>query len=71
MEIIFLILPISLGLALLAVAGFLWASRHRQFDDLDTPAQRMLLDDDPVPTSQNAIPIEKPPPSPPNSPKSA
>lgn len=45
MEILYLLLPLSLGLAIAAVAGFLWAGKKKQFDDLDTPAKRMLLDD--------------------------
>ncbi|MDK9699980.1 MAG: cbb3-type cytochrome oxidase assembly protein CcoS [bacterium] len=42
-------LPISLGIVLVAVAAFLWASKRKQFDDLDTPAKRILLDDPPPP----------------------
>ena len=30
----------------LAVAGILWAIRSGQFDDLEGPAQRILMDDD-------------------------
>lgn len=39
---------IPLGLLLLgaAVAAFFWAVRSGQFDDLETPAWRILLDDD-------------------------
>ncbi len=46
MSIIYFLLPISLLLALVAVCGYLWASRSGQFDDLDTPPLRMLHDDD-------------------------
>lgn len=45
MNIIFVLLPASLLLAGIAVIGYLWASRSGQFDDLDTPALRMLNDD--------------------------
>ncbi len=48
MEIIYLLLPLSLGLALVAVAGFLWANKNKQFDDMETPAKRILLDDERV-----------------------
>ena len=41
-----ILVPISLLLFALAVIGFLWAVEKRQFDDLDTPAWRVLLDDD-------------------------
>ncbi len=47
MDIIYVLLPLSLGLALVAVAGFLWANKHKQFDDMKTPASRILLDDKP------------------------
>lgn len=46
MEIIFLLLPLSLLLALAAIVGFVWATRSGQFDDLDTPASRVLFDDE-------------------------
>jgi cbb3-type cytochrome oxidase maturation protein len=45
MEIIFLLLPLSLLLAFAAIVAYVWASRSGQFDDLETPAQRMLFDD--------------------------
>lgn len=45
MELVFFLLPLSLLLASLAVVAFVWATRSGQFDDLETPAQRMLIDD--------------------------
>lgn len=51
MSIIYLILPIALLLAGASVAGFLWAAKKGQYDDLDTPPLRMLIDDEePVPS---------------------
>jgi cbb3-type cytochrome oxidase maturation protein len=47
MNVIFLLLPLALLLALVFVLFYLWAARHEQFDDLDSPARRMLLDDPP------------------------
>lgn len=46
MSIIFLILPVTLLLSAAAVAGFAWATRSGQFDDLETPAIRLLEGDD-------------------------
>lgn len=46
MTIIYLILPLALVLAGGAVAAFFWAARHGQYDDLDTPPLRMLIDDE-------------------------
>jgi cbb3-type cytochrome oxidase maturation protein len=46
MSVIYLLLPIALLLAVLAVGGFIWAVRQGQYDDVDTPPLRMLHDDD-------------------------
>jgi cbb3-type cytochrome oxidase maturation protein len=45
MNIIYLLLPLALILALFFVGLFLWANKRDQFDDLDSPAQKILLDD--------------------------
>jgi cbb3-type cytochrome oxidase maturation protein len=45
MNVIYLLLPLALLLALVFVLFFLWAARHDQFEDLDTPSRRILLDD--------------------------
>ena len=45
MEVIFIVLPLALVLAGTAVAAFLWAVNRGQYDDLDTPAVRVLFDD--------------------------
>ena len=34
------------GMGLLGLAGFFWAMRKGQFDDLDGAAQRILIDDE-------------------------
>ncbi len=49
MNILYVLIP--LGLVLLAVSlwAFFWAVRQRQFDDLDSPAMQILLDDDRAP----------------------
>lgn len=46
MTILFLLIPLGLLLLAIAVGAFFWATRSGQFDDLDTPAWRILLDDD-------------------------
>jgi len=50
MNIIFVLIPMSLALVIIAIAAFFWAANHGQFDDLDTPALRILLDEDTPPT---------------------
>ena len=48
MNILFLLIPISLILLGLIVWVFLWAVRDGQFDDLEGPAHRILMDEDKV-----------------------
>lgn len=45
MEIVFVLLPLALLLSGAALWGFIWSVRRGQFDDLETPARRMLLDE--------------------------
>ncbi len=47
MSVIYIVLPLAILLAFAAVLAFLWALRGGQFDDLDSPAIRVLFDDDP------------------------
>ena len=44
MTIIYILLPISLLLALSAGLAFRWAVNNQQFDDVDSPPIRMLSD---------------------------
>lgn len=46
MSILYLLVPLALALVLLAVTAYAWSVRSGQFDDLDTPALRPLIDDD-------------------------
>ncbi|MFN7983760.1 MAG: cbb3-type cytochrome oxidase assembly protein CcoS [Vicinamibacterales bacterium] len=46
METIFVLLPLALLIAAVAVGFFIWAAMSGQFDDLDTPAVRILFDDE-------------------------
>lgn len=46
MDILYLLIPLSMVLVTVMVAAFLWAIRSGQFDDLEGPAHRILLDDD-------------------------
>lgn len=46
MEILYLLIPLSLILVGLIVWILLWAVRSGQFDDLEGPAHRILMDDD-------------------------
>ena len=46
MGVIYIVLPLALVIAVVAVLAFIWAVRSGQFDDMDTPAVRILHDDD-------------------------
>ncbi len=46
MEILYLLIPLALVLVVLIVGALLWAIRSGQFDDLEGPAHRILMDDD-------------------------
>lgn len=46
MEIIYFILPLALIFAGGSVWAFFWAAKRGQFDDLDTPPFRVLMDDE-------------------------
>jgi cbb3-type cytochrome oxidase maturation protein len=46
MTIILFLLAVSLLIAALGLAAFLWSLRTGQYDDLDGAANRILFDDD-------------------------
>ena len=49
MSILYVLIPLALLLLGAAVWAFFWAVGSGQFDDLDTPALRILMDDDKAP----------------------
>lgn len=46
MDIIYLLVPIALILVALAVWAFMWAVKSGQYEDMEGPAHRILMDDD-------------------------
>lgn len=58
MNIIYVLIPLSIILMVLALVFFFWAVRNGQFDDLDTPALDVLDDDrEPIdPTDESSAP---------------
>ena len=46
MSVMFVLLPVALLFAAVAVGVFVWAARAGQFDDLETPSIRILHEDD-------------------------
>lgn len=45
MAVLYILLPLALLIAGVAVGVFVWATRKGQLDDLDSPPIRMLDDD--------------------------
>jgi cbb3-type cytochrome oxidase maturation protein len=45
MEVIVILLPIALVLGGLFIFAFIWSAKQGQYDDLETPRFRMLLDE--------------------------
>jgi len=46
MEIMYLLIPLSVILVFLIGVVFWWSLRNGQFDDLEGPGYRILMDDD-------------------------
>ncbi len=46
MEVIYLLIPIALVLVAVIIGVFFWAVKSGQFDDLEGPAHRILMDED-------------------------
>ncbi len=49
MSVVYIALPVALLLAIAGVAAFIWATKTGQMDDLETPGQRVLFDDEDAP----------------------
>lgn len=55
METLYLLIPVSVVLVFLIGLAFWWSLRNGQFDDLEGPAYRILMDDDkPRPEHESA-----------------
>jgi len=52
-NILYLLIPLGLLLLGLAVAAFFWAVGSGQFDDLDSPAMSVIMDDDTKPAADD------------------
>ena len=53
MSILYVLIPLALLILGAAVWAFFWAVGSGQFDDLDTPAMRVVLDDDKQPPAES------------------
>lgn len=59
MTILYLLIPLAVVLMIIAAAFFLWTVRTGQYDDLEGPAHRILMDDDDPMIPENARPKTK------------
>jgi cbb3-type cytochrome oxidase maturation protein len=60
MTVLLYLMPAALFLGLLGLAGFLWALKSGQFDDLDGAAHRILIDEEPAASSPVVSPAATP-----------
>jgi cbb3-type cytochrome oxidase maturation protein len=61
MDILYLLIPLSLAFVAVIAGIFLWAVKSGQFEDMEGPAHRILMDDD---LPQNTAPQNTAPQSP-------
>ena len=52
MGIVYFLIPLALLLGGVFIFGFVWATKKGQYDDLETPAHKMLLDDEAGPSNK-------------------
>lgn len=55
MEVITILIPLAILLALTFIVGFIWMTVKGQYDDLETPAMRMLIDEKKLNIKKNNI----------------
>ena len=58
MDILYLLIPLSLVFVAVIAAVFLWAVKSGQFEDMEGPAHRILMDDD-LPSASETLHEEK------------
>lgn len=46
MDILYLLIPLAMVFLAVVIGAFLWAVRSGQYEDLEGPAHRILMDDD-------------------------
>jgi cbb3-type cytochrome oxidase maturation protein len=55
MDILYLLIPLSLVLVFVIAIFFWWSLRNNQYDDLDGPGYRILMDDDRNPSDVRVL----------------
>lgn len=64
MQILVVLIPLGLLLLVAAIAAFVWAVRHDQFENLESEGMRILMDDDLSPAASTPALPEPPDASP-------
>ncbi|MBK9520283.1 MAG: cbb3-type cytochrome oxidase assembly protein CcoS [Rhodocyclaceae bacterium] len=55
MDILYLLIPMSLALVFVIAVIFWWSLRSGQYEDLDGPGHRVLMDDDSPPDESDSV----------------
>ena len=55
MEIIIVLLPLALLLGATFIGAFIWSAKKGQYDDLETPRFRMLLEDKKITNTRSTL----------------
>ena len=58
MDILYLLIPLSLVLVFVIAALFWWSLKSGQYEDLDGPGYRILMDDDKTDTPGNRTTVD-------------
>ncbi len=59
MNILLVLIPMSLLLVIAAILAFAWALRRDQFEDMDTPALDVLVDEPPAVPARPPLPATR------------
>jgi cbb3-type cytochrome oxidase maturation protein len=59
MEILYLLIPVSVALVFAIAVAFWWSVRSGQFDDLEGPGFKVLMDDDHLPEQKKSKESER------------
>ncbi|NVK87120.1 MAG: cbb3-type cytochrome oxidase assembly protein CcoS [Gammaproteobacteria bacterium] len=54
MDIMFWLIPVAIFILVVAVSAFIWAVKSDQYSDLESPAYKILFDDDSAPLDERA-----------------
>lgn len=58
MDILYLLVPLSLAFVFLIAAVFWWNLKSGQFEDLEGPGYRILMDDDNAPAQEKSNSVD-------------